>query len=85
MRDSIFKFDLNQEVKDKITGFKGIIVGRTQYNTGCVQYGICPRKLKEDGTAPDWLWLDGSRLVETGKNIKIIPEIGGPHPSAPEM
>lgn len=37
-----FKFENGQTVKDRVTGFKGVILGRTQYATGCIQYGICP-------------------------------------------
>lgn len=81
----IFKFELNQIVKDKITGFQGVILGRTEYATGCVQYGICPQKLKSDGAYPDWVWLDGSRLIATQDKVEIEPENGGPHPLAPSM
>ena len=76
------KFELNQEVLDIVTGFKGIIMGITEYNTGCIQYGLCPRKLDKDGKTPDWHWLDGSRLVIVGKGLDIKPAIGGPHPTA---
>ena len=79
-----FKFELNQEVKDAVTGFKGIIMGRTEYNTGCIQYGVCPQKLK-DGAVPDWSWFDETRLIATGKKLKIEKAIGGPHPIAPSM
>ena len=79
------KFELNQEVKDVVTGFKGIIMGITEYNTGCIQYGICPQKLDKEGKTPEWLWFDGSRLKVTGKGLDIKPAIGGPHPTAPMM
>lgn len=81
----MFKFELNIEVKDRVTGFKGIILGRTEYSTGCVQYGVCPQKLKADGSAPDWVWYDETRLVATGKSLKVEKAVGGPHPVAPSM
>lgn len=80
-----FKYDLNIEVKDVVTDFTGIIMGRTEYNTGCNQYGVCPRKLKKDGSTPDWHWFDETRIKPTGKKIKIVKANGGPHPTAPEM
>lgn len=80
------KFQLNQEVKDIVTGFKGIIMAFTEYNTGCIQYGVCPQKLEKDGKVPNWEWFDGSRLQQvTNKRLNIKPAIGGPHPTAPEM
>lgn len=82
---AIRKFELNQEVKDVVTGFKGIIMGITEYNTGCIQYGVSPRKLTKENKIPEWPWFDGSRLVATGKKVDIKPVLGGPHPVAPSM
>jgi len=79
------KFELNQGVEDVVTGFKGIIMAVTEYNTGCVQYGISPRKMTDDGKVPEWIWLDGSRLISTEDAINIQPAIGGPHPNAPSI
>lgn len=81
---SQFKFKLNLHVRDKITGFSGVILGRTEYATGCIQYGICPKCLIE-GKYPDWQWLDESRLELMGTTkIAGLKSIGGPHPKAPE-
>jgi hypothetical protein len=80
-----FGFELNQEVKDVVTGFKGIIMGRTEYNTGCIQYGVLPQELGEGGKVPDWHWFDETRLIATGKKIEIQRADGGPHPLAPSM
>jgi len=60
-------------------------MGITEYNTGCIQYGVYPQKLDKDGKTRDWLWFDGSRLKATGKSIDIKPAVGGPHPNAPMM
>lgn len=79
------KFNLNEEVSDIVTGFRGIIMGITEYNTGCIQYGVCPRKLEKDNKLPEWIWFDGSRLKFHGEGINIKPVIGGPHPTAPSM
>lgn len=73
------------EKEDVVTGFKGIIMGRTEYSTGCIQYGVCPQKLSKDGHLPDWTWFDETRLSATGKKLEIKKAIGGPHPIAPSM
>jgi hypothetical protein len=57
-----FKFNLGSEVKDKITGFKGIIRGRSHYLTGCNTYGIQSQKLKESRPV-DWVWIDEDLLI----------------------
>lgn len=64
--DAVFKFELGDEVKEVITGFQGVIMGRSQYLTGCNQYGLLSRKL--DNNKPNnWVWFDEVRLVPTGK------------------
>ena len=64
----IFK-KLGIEVKDKITGLKGIITGKASYITGCAQYLVQPQG---DGTKyPDSSWIDESRLEQTEKGTVI--------------
>lgn len=81
----MFKIGLGEEVKDKITGFKGIIVGRSDFITGCKQYDIKPQGLTKEGKIKDGCWLDEDRLVRTGKKINISSKKtikegpGGPH------
>ena len=79
----MFKFDLHQIVKDHVTGFTGVILARSEYATGCIQYGVCSQKLNKDGSIRDWLWFDETRLISTGKRIKDLKAIGGPCPTAP--
>jgi len=83
----MFKFELGTIAKDFVTGFEGMILGRTQYLTGCIQYGICPQRLKQDEAFPDWVWLDESRLrtIEIEQIPQYTEELnGGPSPAAPE-
>lgn len=61
----MFKFDLGIEAKDKVTGFKGIIVGRADYLTGCSQYALQP-KIEKD-TWKENKWFDENRLDIVGK------------------
>jgi len=80
------KYALGVELKDIVTGFTGIVMGRTDYLTGCNHYGLCPRKLSKEGKLDDWQWLDESRLVPTGKKLLgyLAPNTSGPMPNAPE-
>lgn len=79
----MFEFNLGDEVKDQITGYKGFIVARCDYMTGCNRYGI-GQKMKKDGTLPKWQWFDEPSLKLTKKNvIDILPKgkkikTGGP-------
>ena len=43
-----FKFELGSRAKDKITGFEGIIIYRTQWINNCNVYGLKPTKLRDD-------------------------------------
>ncbi len=87
MEKALFKFENGSRVVDIITGYQGIIGGRTHYLTECVQYGIVRERLTKDGGIPDWIWLDESRLRLLGENaVEVDKEAdpAGPAPSAPE-
>ncbi len=87
MSKKIFKFENGSRVRDIITGYQGIVGGRTQYLTDCVQYGIVKEGLDKDGKTVGWLWLDESRLnlvKENAVKINETSEPAGPAPSAPE-
>jgi hypothetical protein len=43
-----FKYELGSVASDKITGFEGVIMCRTQWLNNCNVYGIKPQKLKDD-------------------------------------
>ena len=85
-----FKFELGQTVTDKILGFTGIVMARSQYLTQCNTYGLTATKFKKDGTRPDWEWFDEPRL-EAVEGVKILSLVekkktGGPmykHEMAP--
>jgi len=64
---------LGEVVIDKLTGFKGIAMGRTEYLYGCISIGVLPLKLKDNGSPGDWVWLDEQRLTLVSK-----AELGGP-------
>jgi len=67
----MFKFELGQEVKDKITGFVGIIVSRAEHLTGCNRYGVQSRKLKSPTETAEWVWFDEHQLIFKGKGLTL--------------
>lgn len=53
-------FEMGFTLKDKITGFKGVVAGRCEYITGCDQYLVQPKT--DNGKWVDSRWLDENRL-----------------------
>jgi hypothetical protein len=49
---------LGDKVRDRITGFTGIVVARTQWLNGCIRLQIQPEALDKDGKIPDVAHLD---------------------------
>ena len=35
--------EMGDEVEDLISGFKGIVVARTEFFNGCIQFNVCPK------------------------------------------
>lgn len=83
----MFKFNLGEVLKDKITGFQGVAIGRTEYLTGCTHYGLCSQILK-DGKPIEWEWIDEFRLVKVlGEPVltrKGDTDVGGIFPNPPQ-
>jgi hypothetical protein len=55
---------LGDEVKDPITGLKGVVVARSEWLWGCVRIGVQPKGIK-DGKPFDEVWFDENRVVIT--------------------
>jgi hypothetical protein len=73
-----FKFELGQQVKEKVTGFKGIIVTRSEHLYGCIVYAVKSEALHE-GKPIDAQWFDEGSLVVVGKGkIDHAEQPGGP-------
>ena len=77
---------LGDKVKDKVTGFTGIAVSKTEYLHGCKRISIASPKLHE-GKPVAWQTFDEPQLelVESGV-VKVKPEeafTGGPRPDTP--
>ncbi len=73
------KIELGKEVRCKITGFKGIVVARTEFINGCVQYNVSPKWEKGKNPAEQEVSIDESSLELVEKPKKKIKknETGG--------
>lgn len=58
---------LGKRAKDKVTGFEGIIIGKTSYLTGCDVYGLAGPAT--DGKVNDTNWFDEGRLEIIGDGV----------------
>jgi len=80
-----FKFKLGAKVKDKITGFTGYVMCRSQYLTGCDVYSLIPFNKKEafqDGKEK-WKSFDATRLTFVSKGINLDSKTPGEKKSKP--
>ncbi len=83
------KVENGKTVRDKISGYEGVVIARTDWLTGCVRFGVQARKLKEDGGVLDAQWFDESQLeVIDDAGVPNMPGVvepppGGPTPTPP--
>ena len=71
---------LGDTVKDTISGLIGIVVHRTEYLNGCVQFGVQPKYDKKKNEISNWS-IDSEQLVLVKKKsakIKKTKPPGGP-------
>ena len=61
-------FDLmGKEVIDRITGFKGMVMGICYYLTGCVMVGVQPQINKDGKLARDeWFAVSRIKVISSG-------------------
>lgn len=60
------QIDLGVTVKDKITGFKGVVTGYVRYITGCDQVLVVPQV--KAGANAEARWFDVQRVEQVGKS-----------------
>ena len=59
-------------VRDKITGFTGIVNAKCEYITGCVHYSVLPQiDSVKNNIYPDYVFIDWQRLEIIGDGIDI--------------
>jgi hypothetical protein len=82
---------LGDRVKDRVTGFQGIVVARSEYLHGCRRVGVQSEKL-EEGKPTEAQWFDEPQVdvvkpaVHAGFEAKpaaAAPRRGGPQPTPP--
>jgi len=56
-------------MRDKITGWTGIAIGKIIFLNGCVQYSLKPQKLDKDGKTMDAPSFDCQQLEVIGEGI----------------
>ena len=81
--------ELGDKVKDKITGYTGIVIGITAWQNGCRTIGVKSLRLK-DGIPQDAHWMDENQLTVIQRKARVIKPMarraeeksgrtGGPH------
>ncbi len=75
----MFKFKRGETVRDKVTGFTGIVTRRVDYLSGCNMYYVQPR-VGEDGKMPDGAHIDEPALerLEVAQVTLDRPELQPP-------
>lgn len=69
-----FQHNLGSKALDEVSGFKGIIVSRVTYLFGCTQYGLAPKKTKDDSIRKTE-YFDEGRLKIVGKGTPPVDGI----------
>ena len=64
-------------VKDRITGFAGVVIGITRWLTGCDTIGIIPQQVTNEGKYPEIQWLDTNRVIviQSGNPCEVMPAV----------
>ncbi len=70
--------NLGDKVKDKVSGFTGIVIGKTEWLHGCTRCIVQP-PVKKDGTLPENNAFDEPQLelVSKRKGEKSKKQTGG--------
>jgi hypothetical protein len=80
---------LGSMVRDKITGFVGIAIGRTTWLNGCNRWGVQGLDLHE-GRPTEVVWIDSVQLAvvpdeQTPATKATGTEVGGPQQDPPPL
>lgn len=66
--------ELGDRVRDKITGFEGIVTASVVYLNGCVQFCVYP-SVDKDGKTQDFHYIDEGQLFVVEKGVCILPQM----------
>ncbi len=67
----IEKIKFGDKVRDKVSGFVGIVVAKTEFINGCIQWNVMP-KAGKDGKMPEEIGIDEGSLEVIITKIKKI-------------
>ena len=72
---------LGAKVRDKITGFGGVAIARTEWLYGCIRYAVKSQSMKDEKPIAEE-WFDEPQLVvlQMGMEAKATDRPGGPRP-----
>lgn len=75
---------LGMTVKDRVTGFQGVLIGICQHLTGCDQ-GLVAPPIDSEGKRRDSEWFDMHRLERIGDTLIVLdaPPAGKPGAETP--
>ena len=75
-----YEFNLEDEVVDKISGYRGKVTSRTEWLFGCRRYTVQSKKLK-DGKPIESIGTDemALKLIKAAPRGPKIQDTGGPH------
>jgi hypothetical protein len=86
-----FKYSLGDHLRDRISGFDGIVMCRTEYLHNCNRYGLAPRNVDKDGKPKDSIYFDEDQVEPMPKKkaqpyvarpgTQLAPDHGGPAPA----
>lgn len=63
---------LGKKVRDRVTGFAGVVTSVAFDLPGCIMATVTPDALDKDGKVQDGRWLDVNRLEITDDN-RVMP------------
>ena len=76
------RVELGRMYKDRITGFEGIAISRTEWVYGCVRVGLQSPELDKDGKPIDAQVFDEAQVVaQADASDRFVP----PPPRPPDM
>lgn len=81
------EIELGDTVKDFLTGFVGVVVARTEFFNGCIQFEVMPKVKSTDKTLKEAVGIDKQQLVivKKYKKEKEQEEVGGAYNKLKKM
>lgn len=77
-KDQKMSIKLGDVVRDKISGFSGIVVCKTEWLYGCIRYGVAPKELYEGKRIEaDYFDEPQLELIEVSSGSGIPLQTGG--------